>query len=121
MKIVGEKAKMLGLYHEIKNVLNENNDYINTYYINGNNNTMNHIEGIIPMDSEDILLQSKLVPLEHKNTMIQVKKIKNDENKNENGNYIFGDKMKNIKYQNDFKKTNFNNLNQIPSYNYNYL
>ena len=121
MKIVGEKAKMFGLYHEIINVLNENNDYINTYYINENNNTMNHVGSIIPMDSEDILLQSKLVPLEHKNTMIQVKKIKSDENKNENGNYIFGDKMKNVKYQNDYKKTNFNNLNQIPPYNYNYF
>ena len=115
MKIVGEKAKMLGLYHEIINVLNENNN-INTYYINANNNKINQTETFIPMDSEDILLQSKLAPLDHTNTMIQVKKIKNDENKNEN--YIFGDKMKNIN-QNEYIN-NFNNLNQIPPYNYNY-
>ena len=113
MKIVGEKAKMLGLYHEIINVLNENNN-INTYFINVNNNKINQTENFIPMDSEDILLQSKLAPLDHTNTMIQVKKIKNDENKNEN--YIFGDKMKNIN-QNEYIN-NFNNLNQIPPYNY---
>ena len=117
MKIVGEKAKMLGLYHEIINVLNENNN-INTYFINVNNNKINQTENFIPMDSEDILLQSKLAPLDHTNTMIQVKKIKNDENKNKNGNYIFGDKMKNTN-QNEYIN-NFNNLNQIPPYNYNY-
>ena len=117
MKIVGEKAKMLGLYHEIINVLNENNN-INTYFINVNNNKINQTENFIPMDSEDILLQSKLAPLDHTNTMIQVKKIKNDENKNKNGNYIFGDKMKNTN-PNEYIN-NFNNLNQIPPYNYNY-
>ena len=37
MKIVGEKAKMLGLYHEIINDMNENNN-INTYIIYVNNN-----------------------------------------------------------------------------------
>ena len=71
LKIIAEKSKMLGLYHEILNISSDN-DGINNYYINKNNNTYNQVRNAIGMDSEDILLQSRLVPLANKNTMIYV-------------------------------------------------
>ena len=136
MKIIAEKAKMLGLYHEILNICSENDNISNAYYINGNNNNNEPIVNI-PMDSEDILIQSQLVPLHQNNNKIQVKRINNIENQNHN--YIYGDKMikkanqkeyqndlniyqienqKNI-FQNNYMNNFDNGINQIP-YNYNY-
>ena len=137
MKIIAEKAKMLGLYHEILNICSENDNISNAYYINGNNNNNEPIVNLIPMDSEDILIQSQLVPLHQNNNKIQVKRINNIENQNHN--YIYGDKMikkanqkeyqndlniyqienqKNI-FQNNYMNNFDNGINQIP-YNYNY-
>ena len=137
MKIIAEKAKMLGLYHEILNICSENDNISNPYYINGNNNNNEPIVNLIPMDSEDILIQSQLVPLHQNNNKIQVKRINNIENQNHN--YIYGDKMikkanqkeyqndlniyqienqKNI-FQNNYMNNFDNGINQIP-YNYNY-
>ena len=137
MKIIAEKAKMLGLYHEILNICSENDNISNAYYINGNNNNNEPIVNLIPMDSEDILIQSQLVPLHQNNNKIQVKRINNIENQNHN--YIYGDKMikkanqkeyqndlniyqienqKNI-FQNNYMNNFDNGVNQIP-YNYNY-
>ena len=55
MKIIAEKAKIFGLYHEIINIFSKNDNSSN-FYNNENNN--NQIENKIPLDSEDILLQS---------------------------------------------------------------
>ena len=144
MPIISEKAKMIGLYNEIMNIC------FDEYYYNENNkniNTNNQIGNYIHMDSGDILLQSNLIPLDKKNTKIHVKKINNEikrisnKNLNINNNYVFGDKINEGEFQNNYinnrninvnvykignqKNTiqnnyinNFNNINQIP-YNYN--
>ena len=145
MKIISEKAKMLGLYNEIVNIC------FDEYYFNENNNNINsknnQIGNFIRMDSEDILLQSNLIPLDQKNTKIHVKKINDEikripnENLNNNKNYVFNGKTNEREFQNNYINNinpnvnvykdgnqkniiqnnninNFNNINQIP-YNYN--
>ena len=142
MKIIAEKAKMLGLYHEIINVCNENYDFNGNYDKNETIYKNKQIGNFIHMNSEDILIQSQLVPLPKQNQNIQVKKINNDENMNDNNNYILGNITNNMEnqenYLNNFQKyqfenqnqkinlqnnymiNNYNNINQIPYY-YNYV
>ena len=131
MPIIIEKAKILGLYNEIIDVCYENN----------NNIIKNRqIQNIIPMDSEDILLQSHLVPIGNNTKTIHVKKINNminrniDENQNRNidKNYIINNK-KNIENNNydlsnnlnayqagNIQNNYMNNLNNLNNFQYNH-
>ena len=107
MPIIIEKAKILGLYNEILEVCYENN-----------NNKSNQMQNLIPMDSEDILLQSHLVPIANNRKTIQVKKINNvtnriigeNQNINRKGNYNLNNKNGNI------ENNNYNFLNNLNSY-----
>ena len=131
MPIIIEKAKLLGLYNEIIDVCYENNNTI----INNR-----QIQNIIPMDSEDILLQSHLVPIGNNTKTIHVKKINNminrniDENQNRNidNNYIINNK-KNIENNNydlsnnlnayqagNIQNNYMNNLNNLNNFQYNH-
>ena len=120
MKIIGEKAKIFGLYHEIVNIYSKS-DYNSIYLINENNK--NQMENKIPMDSEDILLQSKLIPLPYQNNIIHVKKIKDDENISKKENFIFRDKMESIQFLNQNEYMNNLNINSQKNNNmqYNYM
>ena len=119
MPIIIEKAKILGLYNEIIDVCYENN----------NNIIKNRqIQNIIPMDSEDILLQSHLVPIGNNTKTIHVKKINNminrniDENQNRNidKNYIINNK-KNIENNNYDLSNNLNAYQGLHKRKYNYI
>ena len=81
------------------------------------------MENKIPMDSEDILLQSELVPLPYQNNIIHVKKIKDDENISKKENFIFRDKMESIQYLNQNEYMNNLNINSQKNNNmqYNYM
>ena len=120
MKIIVEKAKFFGLYHEIINIFSKNDNSSNFY--NNENNNNNQIENKIPLDSEDILLQSQLVPFPQQNKIIHVKKITSDENLNKKGNLIFRDRMENLQILN--KNDYINDKNIYPKDNnmqFNYL
>ena len=136
MPIIIEKAKILGLYNEIIDVCYENN----------NNNIKNRqIQNLIPMDSEDILLQSHLVPIGYNSKTIHVKKINNMANRNRfenqnrnidknytpnnNKNYIENnnyDLLNNLNVyqagniQNNIQNNYMNNLNNINNFQYNH-
>ena len=133
LPIITEKAKMLGLYHEIINICSENDYNYKTIYLGNNKNIQP--ENTMIMDSEDILLQSQLIPGSYKNKTIQVKKInnENDGNMNEKQNINYIGRKNEINFQNNYINNiiqenitdniqnnymnNYNNINQIP-YNY---
>ena len=130
LPIITEKAKMLGLYHEIINICSENDYNYKTIYLGNNKNIQP--ENTMIMDSEDILLQSQLIPGSYKNKTIQVKKInnENDGNMNEKQNINYIGRKNEINFQNNFGNNiiqeniidniqnnymnNYNNINQIP-------
>ena len=123
MPIIIEKAKILGSYNEIIDVCYEKN----------NNIIKNRqIQNIIPMDSEDILLQSHLVPIGNNTKTIHVKKINNMINRNIDKNYIINNK-KNIENNNydlsnnlnayqagNIQNNYMNNLNNLNNFQYNH-
>ena len=127
MPIVIQKAKGFGLYQEIIKVYSNNDNNNNDlYYVNHINNNKEQMNNIIPMDSEDILIQSQLVPLANKNNLIQVKKLNNGEKRNlkeKNNGYInnnmnqINTRTNNNDFINNYNNIAYTNENQFP-YNY---
>ena len=104
MPVITEKAKMLGLYNEIIDICYDNNKN-------------QKVKNLIPMDSEDILLQSHLVPIYNKSKTVHVKRI------NDMTNRIVDENNKNInrKYslynqKNNIENTNYNLSNNLNIY-----
>ena len=104
MPVIAEKAKMLGLYNEIIDICYDNNKNQN-------------VKNLIPMDSEDILLQSHLVPIYNKSKTVHVKRI------NDMTNRIVDENNQNInrKYslynqKNNIENTNYNLSNNLNIY-----